>query len=78
VKALTEDEKVRAKNPLWKDVVHYRQRFEIEQSDVGSTRDDYLAPKRPPKEFTQQDVGRQIEVLTAGGRTCWSFCPPSR
>jgi hypothetical protein len=79
VKYLTELEKFRGKNALGRDANHYRQRFTVEQSDVGTKRDHYLGHNRPAKEFTQQDVGRQIEVQSdGGGWTCWNFAPVGR
>jgi hypothetical protein len=57
----------------------YRQRFTIEQSDVGTKRERYLGSHQGPKEITQQDVGRDIEVITdSNGWVSWSFCAGSR
>ena len=46
-------------------------RFEIEESDVGTKRDNYLGYGHQVYFFKQSDLGRLIEVHT--DNTCWTY-----
>lgn len=51
-----------------------RQRFEVEESDIGVVRPHYGGHNYKALKFTRSDVGKSIEVMTDGrGWTCWGF-----
>jgi hypothetical protein len=53
-----------------------RQAFEVEASDVGTTREHYLGFNHRSYKFTHADVGRKIEHIYGGKHpyACWAFC----
>lgn len=69
----TDKKSVTLPNAWGRDCTTIRQRFEIEASDIGKSRSDYLGHNRPARVFVRDDVGREIEVMTAPGYHCWAF-----
>jgi hypothetical protein len=49
------------------------QDFEVEPEDVGKEKDHYLGYRYSLYRFRQADVGRQIQVTSQPGYTCWVF-----
>lgn len=55
------------------------QEFEIEESDVGTSRPNYVGFNRPAITFLNGDVGRQITVYTDNSHwTCWAWSTARR
>lgn len=76
MKKLSEKRKVTAPNAWGRDDTSLRQAFQVEESDVGRTMDNYGGHRRPAYTFTRADVGRVIEVITYSTNNnycCWSF-----
>jgi len=52
--------------------------YQIEQSDVGTKRENKGGHRQPAHLFTHNDIGRRIEVITDGSDyTCWFFLQPT-
>lgn len=65
--------KVVAANAWGRNDTTFRQTFEVESSDVGTTKSNYLGQGQPGYTFRGSDVGRVIEVITAPNYMCWAF-----
>lgn len=77
MKQLTKPKKVTAKNGLGGYSTTMHTEFEVEATDVGSTRDNFLGYRHRSYQFQRSDVGRHIQVQTDGtGWTCWYFVLP--
>lgn len=56
----------------------FRTIYQIEQSDVGTKRENKGGHRQPAHTFTRNDIGRCIEVITDGtDYTCWYFLQPT-
>lgn len=80
MKQLTENIYHEGSNAWGGDGGTYRQRFEIELSDVGVVKDHLGGANHSRHKFTEKDVGRTIIVYsdrasfpTNGGWNCWMF-----
>lgn len=75
MKALNTPQELVVPNAWGRDVVVYRQTFEVEQSDVGRVREHYLGYNRPSYTFKASDVGRLIVADTNTHCPSWNFKP---
>lgn len=74
MKALTERTCKREHSWVGGGYVMCRQRWEIEASDVGHERRDYLGKSHAIHKFVEADVGKEIEVCTDHiGYHSWYF-----
>lgn len=69
MKSLNDKRIVNAANAWgrYEDVPH--ETFVVEQSDVGTERQNYRGNGQPSYRFSQSDVGRAIDVIPG----CWAF-----
>ena len=59
------------------DVHDERQRFVVEEKDIGTTRHNFRGSGYSQHTFRKDDVGRIIEVITIGTEyTSWYFMQP--
>ncbi|MEN7527899.1 hypothetical protein [Cupriavidus sp. DL-D2] len=74
MKAITEPKRERrATNCTGPDEWFTVQRFEVEASDAGSKKPNYLGHRHREYAFDRRDVGKKIEVITQPGYECWGF-----
>lgn len=74
MKAITEKEWYTATNGLGNPATAAIQTFEVEQIDVGTTRQNRRGQNHSSHTFTLADVGRQIHVYTDHFNwTCWNW-----
>jgi hypothetical protein len=74
MKAFTKREKYQGQNAWGADTSGFRQTFEIDAGDVGSTRENYRGYGHSSYTFKASDIERKIEIMTDGtGWTCWVF-----
>lgn len=74
MKKITTPKRVTSANALGRMVIYIEQFFEVEESDVGVTRPNYLGHGYSNHRFTESDVGRHIHHQYDGtGWSCWSF-----
>lgn len=72
-------ESVTATNGLGHDSTARHTHFEVEQRDVGVTRNNYGGYHHSSYTFKRSDVGRVIDVMTDGTAwTCWHFVESKR
>lgn len=62
-------------NAWGRDCRTIRTIYQIEQSDVGTKRENKGGHRQPAYTFTRNDIGRRIEVITdrSPDYTCWGF-----
>jgi hypothetical protein len=75
MRPITEPVKLRKQtNCNGPEEVFTEQDFEVEASDVGRTRANYLGYRHATYQFASRDVGRQFRNTSQpSGYTCWSF-----
>lgn len=74
MKTLTKKESKNVKNAWGGYADVYYQNFEIEQSDVGQVKPNYLGYRHKDYKITGNDVGKTVCVMSDGtGWNCWSF-----
>lgn len=73
MKQLTEPWWTTSPNAVGRDITSKRQRFEVEQSDVGRTKPHFGGYNYRDLTFSQRDVGKTIEVMHYEGCTSWGF-----
>lgn len=74
MKRLTQPETRRGANAWGQSSVSIHELFEIEESDVGRTRENYRGFGHSSHRFSLRDVGRVIDIISDGtGWTCWFF-----
>jgi hypothetical protein len=73
MKALTEKKRVTRKNAWGGDGTFDEQTFEIEESDIGAQKPNYLGHGHATYHIRKADVGRKINMQTSPGWACWSF-----
>lgn len=76
MKSLT-DKKLHTGSTAWgADHTSLRQYFEVEPSDVGRTKQNYLGFGRGGYMFKPSDVGKTLEEITEPNSSynCFSFC----
>lgn len=82
MKPITDKETVDTVNAWGNSISYQRQTFQIEESDVGKSRPNYLGYcQRAPHSFKPEHVGRRIIVMTDDTHwTCWLWAdiPPTK
>lgn len=73
MKQITEPQTVTAANAWGRDTTFTKQTFELEESDVGQQKPNYLGCGYKSYLITRADVGRRICVQSSPGWQCWSF-----
>lgn len=66
-------QKVTRANAWGKDHTYLETTFEVEESDVGKARENYLGFGRPAYQFKPSDAGSEITIQSSPGWTCWYF-----
>lgn len=74
MKQIGESKRVTANDAWGSAVTTTHTVFEIEESDVGKFRDNYLGYCHRRVKLERKHVGKTITVFTDGtGWTCWAF-----